>query len=694
MGKAKNKKKFLKNRKQVLVPGTLFVHSRKGFGFVSPDQPELYPFDIFISASDLKGALDGDHVLVALPFSLRGGEKRKGVIHKVLSRGKTVLVGTIVSLINPTLAMVYVNTIGPEHPLKAELLPKRTYKLGDRLLLKTPVWKENYPSREPPPLAMLEFIGNISNAKTDFPVIKAEFSITEEFPDAVVQEASQFLQKHVTQALHSRKDLRDLLCFTIDSSSAKDFDDAVSLTYDHEGNYILGVHIADVSHYVTPNSALDREAAKRCNSIYFPGKVIPMLPSAISDNLCSLKPNVDRLAVSVFMTFSKEGFLSDYRILRSVIRSKYRMTYDEVDEIIEKKQTHPISKTILKMAELSRIFSDIREQRGCTRLVLPSFTMSLDNLQEPVALIENKQTAAHKLIEEFMLKANEVIAYHISHQGITMPFRTHEPPNEESLLVFQETAKAMGFTITQTPAQEPDYQYLLQETTAGHPLEPILHSQFVRSMKTASYSTENKGHYGLCLDYYTHFTSPIRRYVDLIVHRLLFHPLSVEEEHLEQIVRACSSQERIAAKAEGAFVNIKKARFLKKFIEEQPATLYKAFIITASPEGISFVLPEFCHEGFIPAAKLPQAYVLQTKIGLEELPEHLRPGAVISVQLASVTLLTQSIEWTLVEATTKAKAKRTSKKKKTESVTTKEKKKSPAKKKKGATKTKKGSGKN
>ena len=430
MGKAKNKKKVLKNKRQVLVPGILFIHPKKGFGFVTPDQPELYPFDIFVPANDLKGALDGDHVLVALPFSQRGGEKIKGVIHKVLARGKQVLVGTVVSLISPTLALVYVNAISPESPVKAELLPKRTYKTGDRLLLKTPVWKENYPSKEPPPLVMLEFMGNISNAKTDFPVIKAEFSITEEFPEAVIQEAGQFLQKHITQALHSRKDLRDLLCFTIDSSSAKDFDDAVSLTYDQEGNYILGVHIADVSHYVTPNSALDKEASKRCNSIYFPGKVIPMLPSALSDNLCSLKPNVDRLAVSVFMTFSKEGLLSDYRILRSVIRSKYRMTYDEVDAIIEKKLPHPISKTILEMDKLSRIFADIREQRGCMRLVLPSFTMSLDNLQEPAALVETKQTAAHKLIEEFMLKANEVIAYHISHQGVTMPFRIHEPPNE------------------------------------------------------------------------------------------------------------------------------------------------------------------------------------------------------------------------------------------------------------------------
>ncbi|WP_407644858.1 ribonuclease R family protein [Chlamydia crocodili] len=653
-------KGFRRSSKQILISGVLFVHAKKGFGFVTPDHPEEYPFDIFIPARDLKGALDGDHVIVSLFPNSKEGEKRKGVIHQVVSRGKTVLVGTITSVIDATTAFVCVNALGPDIPVKAKLLPKRSYKLGDRLLLSTPAWKEKPESKEPPPLEMLEFIGNISNAKSDFPCIKAEYAIEEDFPEAVIEETSHFSQKHISQALRSRKDLRDLLCFTIDSITAKDFDDAVSLTYDNNDNYILGVHIADVSHYVTPHSALDQEASKRCNSIYFPGKVIPMLPSALSDNLCSLKPNVDRLAVSVFMTFTKEGHLSDYEVFRSVIRSKYRMTYDEVDEIVENKQPHPISKTLLAMAELSEKFADIREKRGCIRLVLPSFTMSLDNLQEPVALIETRQTLSHKLIEEFMLKANEVIAYHISHQGVTLPFRIHESPNDESLLSFQEMAKAMGFDIIMTPAQEPDYQYLLQESTAGHPLESILHSQFVRSMKTASYSTENKGHYGLKLDFYTHFTSPIRRYIDLVVHRLLFHPMSIEETRLEHIVRACSTQERIAAKAEFAFENLKKTRFLDKFLKEQPETIYKGFIITTNPEGIFFTVPEFCQEGCIPAAQLPKEYSLKKKTSPDDLPSKMRPGAIIEIKLAEVNLLNQAITWSLVTKTPKTGSKKQS----------------------------------
>ncbi|WP_375794012.1 ribonuclease R family protein [Chlamydia sp. 12-01] len=653
-------KGFRRSSKQILISGVLFVHAKKGFGFVTPDHPEEYPFDIFIPARDLKGALDGDHVVVSLFPNSKEGEKRKGVIHQVVSRGKTVLVGTITSVIDATTALVCVNALGPDIPVKAILLPKRSYKLGDRLLLSTPAWKEKPESKEPPPLEMLEFIGNISNAKSDFPCIKAEFAIEEDFPEAVIEETSHFSQKHISQALRSRKDLRDLLCFTIDSITAKDFDDAVSLTYDNNDNYILGVHIADVSHYVTPHSALDQEASKRCNSIYFPGKVIPMLPSALSDNLCSLKPNVDRLAVSVFMTFTKEGHLSDYEVFRSVIRSKYRMTYDEVDEIVENKQPHPISKTLLAMAELSEKFANIREKRGCIRLVLPSFTMSLDNLQEPVALIETRQTLSHKLIEEFMLKANEVIAYHISHQGVTLPFRIHESPNDDSLLSFQEMAKAMGFDIIMTPAQEPDYQYLLQESSAGHPLESILHSQFVRSMKTASYSTENKGHYGLKLDFYTHFTSPIRRYIDLVVHRLLFHPMSIEETRLEHIVRACSTQERIAAKAEFAFENLKKTRFLDKFLKEQPETIYKGFIITTNPEGISFTVPEFCQEGCIPAAQLPKEYSLKKKTSPDDLPSKMRPGATIEIKLAEVNLLNQAITWSLVTKTPKTSGKKQS----------------------------------
>nr|CRI42618.1 Ribonuclease R [Chlamydia pneumoniae] len=636
---------------KIFIPGTLFVHARKGFGFVSPDNPEEYPFDIFVPARDLRGALDGDHVIVSvLPYP-RDGQKLKGTISEVLARGKTTLVGTITSLVSPTSALAYTSMSGSQSLIPVELLPGRTYKIGDRILLSTPPWVDKPQEGASPALQMLEFIGHITNAKADFQAIQAEYNLAEEFPPEVIEEASLFSQKHITQVLHSRKDLRDLLCFTIDSSTARDFDDAISLTYDHNNNYILGVHIADVSHYVTPHSHLDKEAAKRCNSTYFPGKVIPMLPSALSDNLCSLKPNVDRLAVSVFMTFTKSGHLSDYQIFRSVIRSKYRMTYDEVDNIIEKKHSHPLSKILNEMATLSKKFSDIREERGCIRFVLPSVTMSLDNLQEPLALIENHQTFSHKLIEEFMLKANEVVAYHISHQGVSLPFRSHEPPNDENLLAFQELAKNMGFDITFTPTQEPDYQYLLQTTSAGHPLEQVLHSQFVRSMKTASYSTENKGHYGLKLDYYTHFTSPIRRYIDLIVHRLLFNPLSIDQTHLEIIVRACSTKERVSAKAENSFENLKKTRFINKFLQEQPKTTYHAYIITANHEGLSFVVTEFCHEGFIAAAELPKEYSLKKNALPESIPDKMKPGASIKVTIDSVNLLTQKIVWSIVTTT-------------------------------------------
>lgn len=652
--KKKRTKSFPKHSKKVLIPGTLFVHARKGFGFVSPDHPEDFPFDIFVPARDLKGAIDGDHVVVHLFSEVREG-KRKGVIHQVLSRGRSSLVGTITQISKKDIS-VHVRSLGEGGYLKAAKSNKQSYQIGDRVLLKTPPWKEQAQDNLPP-LKITGFIGHISDAVADFPAIKAEFSIQETFPRAALEQASNFSQEHITQALRSRKDLRDLLCFTIDSATAKDFDDAISLTYDHEDNYILGVHIADVSHYVTPNSPLDYEAAKRCNSIYFPGKVIPMLPSALSDNLCSLKPNVDRLAVSVFMTFTKSGHLSDYQIARSVIRSKYRLTYDEVDLIIAKEQPHPVSNTLQEMAVLCRKFAAIREARGCIQLFLPSFTMSLDEQEEPIALIKTYQTFSHQLIEEFMLKANEVIAYHISHQGVDLPFRVHESPNDESLLLFEETAKSMGFEVRRTPTQEPDYQYLLDKQSDGHPLRSILHSHFVRSMKTASYSTTNVGHYGLQLDYYTHFTSPIRRYVDLIVHRLLFHPMSISHTHLEHIVKACSNQERVAAKAESAFDNLKKLRFLSKFLSEQPDTGYSAFLILATPEGISFTVSEFCQEGFIPAAQLPLKYSWKKSYQSSSLPKKLSPGAPITVKLVSIDLISQEIVWAIVEKVSKKSSK-------------------------------------
>lgn len=650
----KKNKEFPKRSYKTLVSGTLFVHARKGFGFVSPDHPEDFPFDIFIPPKDLRGAIDGDHVVVSLSPDVKDGNKRKGTIHQVISRGKSALVGTITRLHNENSAEAFIPTLGPGVFCAIKLNAKRAYQIGDRVLLKTPAWNNKHPENEENvPLKVIDFIGNIADAQADFSAIQAEYDIPETFPAAVLKETEAFSEADIARSLRTRTDLRNLLCFTIDSASAKDFDDAVSLTSDNNDNYILGVHIADVSHYVTPRSALDKEAAIRCNSTYFPGRVVPMLPPALSDNLCSLKPNVDRLAVSVFMTFTKSGLLSDYQILRSVIKSKYRLTYDEVDAIVEGKQQHPISDTIMEMAELSKKFSLIREERGCIRLTLPSFTMTLDDREEPTGLIETRQTLAHKLIEEFMLKANEVIAYHISHQGVSLPFRIHESPNEESLLLFQETARDMGFDIIRTPSQEPDYQYLLQESSAGHPLEAILHSHFVRSMKTASYSTDNKGHYGLKLDYYTHFTSPIRRYVDLVVHRLLFHPMSIDQTHLEHIVRACSNQERVSAKAESSFENLKKLRFLYKFLEEQPEKIYQSYIITASPDGISFVIPEFCQEGFISMSQLPSSYSWKKTYADKGLPSKMRPGTVLPIQLVSVDFIAQEVMWGIAKQTKK-----------------------------------------
>nr|WP_213358375.1 ribonuclease R family protein [Chlamydiifrater phoenicopteri] len=624
-----------------MVIGTLTINPRKGFGFVHPLDPKDLSFDIFIPPGSLKGAIEGDLVSVRVSESSNNKEGRyKGSIQEVLSRKKTTIVGTIISLQSPLKATVYVPAFGQDTTVKASLLPGRTYQEGDRILLKNEKWSSKG-SLSASSFEMEKFLGNLNDATADFDVVKEEFSLTEEFPSEAIQEAESFSQEQISQLAETRKDLRDLLCFTIDSSTAKDFDDAVSLTYDQDNNYILGVHIADVSNYVKPNSALDKEASKRCNSVYFPGKVIPMLPFALSDDLCSLKPNVDRLAVSVFMTFSPEGYLTDYNIFRSIIRSKYRMTYDEVDDIIQRKITHPIAKTIANMHDLSNKFSAIRERRGCIRFVAPSITISLDSKQQPVALVENSQTDSHRLIEEFMLKANEVVAYHISHQGVSLPFRIHEEPNSESLESFARLAKELGFEITFTNQEEPDFQHLLQVTAAGHSLEKFLTSHFIRSMKTAVYSIENKGHYGLRLDYYTHFTSPIRRYADLIVHRLLFDSMAVSEAHLEEIVRNCSNIERVSARAENDYENIKKCRFLKKFLEDAPSTIYEAMVISSTKDGLAFSIPEFFQESFVPSSLLPEEFKEKNEGEIKKYP----PGSKFFVRLISVNLMTKEILW-------------------------------------------------
>lgn len=629
------------------ITGTICINAKRGFGFVQPDTPYLqqYPTDIFIPPGFLKGAMDGDHVKIIV--SPQGSDKFRGSIEAVLSRGKEYLIGTIIEILSPEFAMVRIQKNAQHNPLYKVKLIKGKYAIGDRILIQTPKWTVKKQPKST--LQMVRSLGNITNAESDLPAIIAEYGLREQFPEDVIREAQAFTQQQITREIKKRSDLRSLLCFTIDSASAKDFDDAVSLERKDDHSWELGVHIADVSHYVKPHSALDKEARMRCNSVYFTNTVIPMLPHELSDGLCSLKPRVNRLAVSVFMNFSKDGTFLDYRIERSVIQSKYRMTYDQVDLILTRELDHPLSPVLQDMWRLSQLFIADKDSRGCVRFTLPATSMQLDEHSEPIGINSHTQTDAHRLIEEFMIKANETVARHMSKHNITIPFRIHEEPNHPSLESFVQLAHNLGFHLD--PHEDKTcFQTFLHHTIVGHPLEHILNAHFVRSMKMAVYSTENKGHYGLQLDYYTHFTSPIRRYADLIVHRALFQTPSNQELHeLEEITQLCSSQERVAAKAEFAYDHLKKLRYLQKFLYKQPDATYAAVLISTSPEGWSVCIPGFSLETVIPTEQIPNVYRIDGQAPRKKLrTQPPTPGLPLMLKLHKADLITQETLWTIV----------------------------------------------
>ncbi len=618
-----------------LVAGTLRVHPR-GFGFLIPDERDRYPEDIFIPKRATKGAVDGDRVEVRVNpvrFSEKGPEGR---VQKILERSRSHVAGTVVSEVNKKGAYAYVPLLGADTTMR--LLPfKGGY--GDRVTIKVVHWG----SKQKEPLGeVTNIIGNISNPACDVKAAIEEYDIDADFSEAVIDEAQAFGKDVPEEEIKKREDLRSLETFTIDPATAKDFDDALSLKKEKD-IYHLAVHIADVSHYVRPGTELDDEAFKRCNSVYFPGEVVPMLPHELSSHLCSLKPDVNRLAVSVLIKIDKEGTLVDYRITRSIIKSQKRFSYEDAKRVLDGEVKSPHSKTLKLMVELCLLLKKKRAERGSIEFALPDIALHVNKKGacENIAIVEYDIT--HQLVEEFMLKANEIVATHLSKLGKPLTYRIHDEPVEESIRDFVQTAIAIGFSISDSPDDE-ELQKLFDQARST-PFGKFLATAFIRSMRLASYSTQNVGHYGLGLEYYTHFTSPIRRYIDLVIHRLLFNEVD-EEEDLEEIAQLCSDKERLSSKAENAVTTLKKLRYL----DAQKQKKFQATITQVKPFGFFFELSECLIEGMIPIGEISrnQYYVFDEKKRQIKGPKKSYfTGDVISVSLVEIDLITLETRWKL-----------------------------------------------
>ncbi|MES2121530.1 MAG: VacB/RNase II family 3'-5' exoribonuclease [Chlamydiota bacterium] len=549
--KPMKKKGFPPKCTEEVVSGILRMHP-KGFGFVIPDNPSQCPQDIFIPKHLTDNAVDGDHVEVLINMEAVSEKGPEGKIQAVLSRARKHIAGTIRNISGKAEIMAYVPLLGNNRPVTVQASPEQHLKIGDRVIFQVDKWGNE---REPTICQVSHVIGNISDPSIDVSAAVEEFDLRSLFPKKAVDQAKTYGKTVPEKEMKSRVDLTKNKCFTIDPDTAKDFDDALNVSKDRKGNFKLGVHIADVAHYVKAGTPLDQEAIARCNSTYFPGTCVPMLPEELSNELCSLKPDVIRLTVSVLMDFDKEGNLKKYEIVRSFIKSVKRFTYFEAKDILDKKNKSPHEKALHEMVELCTLLKHKRSQRGSIDFALPELVVCVNAKGEPEGMKKIEYDITHQLVEEFMLKANELVAFELAKRGKELIYRVHEVPQEENFNDFLQFARTLGFKVPIKPTS-PELQALFQQAKET-PYFQQLSVAFIRSMKLAQYSPDNAGHFGLALEHYCHFTSPIRRYSDLIIQRLLFDEEDKDLD-LNAIAQQCSDQERVSFRAEMSVKTLKK----------------------------------------------------------------------------------------------------------------------------------------
>ena len=624
---------------QILV-GTIKVHPR-GFGFVEPeDQNEP---DVFIPKPFMLNAIDGDVVEVLVNPDSASEKGPDGKILKVISRTRKQLVGTIFSTRHGE-ALAFCKLLGETHRVIVQHDPEKPLKVGDRVVVNVDEWGSK---TENTYTTLDQLIGHISDPSTDGPAALLEHSIRTKFPKDAVKEALEFGTRVTKKDLENRLDLRELECFTIDPDTAKDFDDALSLTHEN-GVYRLGVHIADVSHYVQAGSSLDLEASRRCNSTYLPGKCVPMLPSELSDNLCSLREGVMRLTVSVFVDIDENGNTKNWKIARSVIKSKKRFTYKQAKKVLDGQVKSPYAPSLHKMVELCLVLQKKRAERGSVQLYMPELIIKVDENGVPTGTETVEYDITHQLVEEFMLKANEIVAFHLTKEGKNVTFRVHEEPAKESLQEFAALATAFGHHLPHDPTPQ-DIQSFFANLEEGRTSQ-YLATCYIRSMRLACYSPDNIGHYGLSLEHYCHFTSPIRRYVDTIVHRLLFEE-NVERDVLVKICNKASECERQSAKAEGSVLLMKKLRMLQTAWQSSEFRQFEAVVTRVKPFGIYFDVLEFMLEGFLHISELDDDYFdyneQQMKLDGRHTGLSYQAGDRLHVSVRHVDLIQQECSWNL-----------------------------------------------
>ena len=595
-----------------LVTGKLSIHPA-GYGFLIPETPGQP--DIFIAAENIGTAMHSDRVVARIsrdaPYDRIKG-RREGRVIRILERAHDTIVGTLQRSRN----FYYVVPDDPRfvHDIyvrgDTDKGVSTRASLGDKVVVRLEPWESRHVNPEG---EIIEVLGPATAPGIDMLSIIRKFHLPAEFPKDVLNQAERISEEIGSRQIEGREDLREEFIVTIDPDDARDFDDAIHVDKTKSG-WWLGVHIADVAAYVEPGSALDREARRRGNSVYLPDRVIPMLPERLSNGVCSLNPGVDRLTHSVFINFDKNGAAKSARFARSVIRSAHRLTYKQAYTILSSPPRDELGERLHLAWQLAVLVRRKRFEHGALDLDFPEVKVWVDKKGHPVRLERVENDESHQLIEEFMLAANEAVARELTKRAIPTIYRVHENPDPEKLAEYREFVLSFDYKVGDL-THRAELQRLLA-SIQGKPEEQALKVALLKSLKRARYSAQPLGHYGLSKANYLHFTSPIRRYADLVVHRALGRdgaarrPYHMDMGEIASIADHISATERNAADAEIDAAQMKKLEFFQRQLDERNPQIFRAAIVDVRNYGLMVELPDALITGLVHVSSLTDDFYL------------------------------------------------------------------------------------
>ena len=577
--------------------------------------PEDGSSPLFVAERNSMHAMNGDKVKVQI-LARRKGRTPEAEVIEILERAKNNFIGVLSVGKNHAFLLTDSKILANDIFIPKDKL--RGAKDGQKVVARITEWPEkaNNPAGE-----VIDVLGNAGDNTTEMHAILAEFGLPYHYPEKIEKAAEEIPAEIPDKEILSREDFREVLTFTIDPKDAKDFDDALSIHKLKNENWEIGVHIADVTYYVKQGGIIDREASERATSIYLVDRTIPMLPESLSNGLCSLRPNEDKLCFSIVFEINKNAEVKDYRIAKTVIRSDRRFNYDEVQAIIEKNATASIpdeakfSDAILTLDRLAKILQEKRYKNGAINFDRREVAFDIDKDGKPLRVFFKEAKDSNKLVEEFMLLANRYVAETVGKvpngkKAKTFVYRVHDAPNPEKLANFAEFVRRFGYKLKDKGSDieiAKNINRLLDEVQ-GKREQTLIETLAIRSMAKATYTTENVGHYGLTFKYYTHFTSPIRRYPDIMVHRLLERYLaggrSVSQPPVEEACKHCSNMEMLASNAERASIKYKEVEFMS----DKVGMVFDGVISGVTEWGLYVELSENACEGMVPIRDLDDDY--------------------------------------------------------------------------------------